>query len=422
MKKIVYLMIMIVAGFSYSCKEMDSIYQEFVVPNGLVYPQKADSLKIYSGVGKVRITWFKAKDPNVAKARIYWNNYTDSIDVSIPANSEIVSANIAGLDENTYTFYVVTYDDDNNASIPNEITGAVFGDSYIIGLAMRPILSETVDRTGIWTINWGNANIAGGAIATEIEYQKSDGSKKTITIPVSETVTVISDAETGTEYRYRTLYFVPEKFMETVPSSYTTRIMPPKIDEVLIPRDRFRNAALPGDYYDAYASAYSLEKLWDGGIAGIYSTKILSPPKAPQHFTIELGRTVIISRFKMFPRNGNSELYTGGGPRFIEVWGSMDPPPDGSWDNWYKIGEWEQYKPSGYGAGVNVGTVTTEDEAWLRSGGNYVVGATAAIPNPFIPIKYLRFNIVHTFGTYAGVASGNMTIAELEFYGGIIEE
>ncbi|MDR3245158.1 MAG: hypothetical protein LBT50_01845, partial [Prevotellaceae bacterium] len=421
MKKIVYLMIMIVAGFSYSCKDMDSMYKEFLVPNGVVYPQKADSLKIYSGVGKVRITWFKAKDPNVAKARIYWNNYTDSTNVSIPANNEIISVDIANLNENTYTFYVVTYDDDGNASIPSEITGAVFGDTYIISLARRTILSELVDGTGVWKINWGSANVTEGAIASEIEYQKLDGSKKTVTIPASESVTIISDAEAGTEYRYRTLYFVPGKFMETVYSNYETRTVSTKFEEVLIPRDRFRNAALPGDYYTAYSSTYVLEKLWDGGISGLYSTEILNPPKAPQHFTIELGRTVIISRFNMYPRSTTNELYKSAGPRFFEIWGSMDPPSDGSWDNWYKLGEWQQLKPSGYGAGADVGTVTAADEAWFRSGGNYTVEATDAIPNPFIPIKYLRFIIVHTFGSYAGAASGNLTIAELEFYGGIFE-
>jgi len=391
MKKILYLMIVIVAGFSYSCKEMDSTYKEFLVPNGLVYPQRADSLKIYSGVNKVRITWFKAKDPTVAKARIYWNNYTDSTNVSIPANNEIVSVDITNLDENTYTFYVITYDDEGNMSIPSEITGAVFGNSYITGLAVRPILSETVDGANVWKINWGSANVSGGAVAIEIEYQKSDATKKTVTIPASESSTIISDAAPGTEYRYRTLYFVQDKFMETLYTDYVTRTVSTKFEEVPIPHDRFRNAALPGDYYTPYAAAYVLENAWNGNISGIYASALITPPKTPQHFTIEIGRTVIISKFNLFPRSSRDELYQGAGPRFFEIWGSMDPPPDGSWDNWYKLGEWEQFKPSGYGPGSTVGPITAEDEAWLRSGGNYTVEATVAIPNPFIPIKYLRF-------------------------------
>jgi hypothetical protein len=401
---------------------MDSTYKDYIVPDGLIYPQRADSLKIYSGLYKVRITWIKAKDPNVVKARIYWNNYTDSTDVTMPANSDLVSVDINNLLENTYTFYVITYDGKGNVSIPTEITGTVLGDYYIVSLPMRSILSETVDGEGVWTIKWGTASIRDGAIATEIEYQKRDGTKKTVTIPASEPVTVITDAAPGTEYKYRTLYFVQGKFLETLYTDYLTSTVSTKFEEMLIPRDRFINAALPGDYYTPLTGSYALEKIWDGGISGFYVTVMLSPPKAPQHFTINIGRTVIISKFKMFPRSGNVELYTGAAPRFIEIWGSMDPPPDGSWDNWYKLGEWEQLKPSGYGAGADIGTITAEDDSWFNSGGNYTVEATDLIPNPFIPIKYLRFVINHTFASYAGAASGNLLIAELDFYGGILEE
>ncbi|MDR3245310.1 MAG: hypothetical protein LBT50_02630, partial [Prevotellaceae bacterium] len=347
MKKILYLIIVIVVGFSYSCKEMDRTYEEYIVADGLVYPQRADSLKVYSGFYKARITWLKAKDPNVVKARIYWNNYTDSIDVSIPADRDVVSVDINNLLENTYTFYVITYDNEGNESIPTEVTGTVFGDNYVLSLAIRPITSDAISVLGAWKITWGNASVRDGAISTELEYQKRDGTKNTITIPSSEPITTISDVEPGTEYRYRTIYFIPDKFLETIYTDYSTSTAP-IIEEIMIPVDRFRNAALPGDYYTAYNGSFPLEKAWDRS-GGLYATAILSPPLAPQHFTIDIGRTVIINRFKMYPRSGNSELYRDAGPRLVEVWGSMDPPSDGSWDNWYKLGGWEQLKPSGYG-------------------------------------------------------------------------
>jgi hypothetical protein len=342
----------------------------------------------------------------------------ESQETDVNFQSGTVNASYNNLDEGQYRFRVICIDGYGNESAPFELPVQVYGDTYVNNLEMRSIMSEIVDGEGIWTIKWGSANVREGAIGTEIEYQKGDGTKKTVTISVSESVTIISDATPGSEYKYRTLYLVGE---EPVSTNYVTRIISTKFLEVFIPVDRFRNAALPGDYYTAYNGSFPLEKAWDRS-GGLYATELLSPPLAPQHFTIEVGRTVIINRFKMYPRGGNSELYRDAGPRLVEVWGSMYPPSDGSWNNWYKLGAWEQLKPSGYGVGADVGPITDEDVAWFNSGGNYVVEATAEIPNPFIPIKYIRFKVVHTFASYSGAASGNLCIGELEFYGGILEE
>ena len=84
MKKIIYiLLIAFVAGAVFSCKNMDDIYKEFIVPNGLKYPKKPDSLKVYGGYNKLRLTWLKAKDPSIVRAEIYWNNYQDTLKVDI---------------------------------------------------------------------------------------------------------------------------------------------------------------------------------------------------------------------------------------------------------------------------------------------------------------------------------------------------
>jgi hypothetical protein len=392
---------------------MDDVYKELIVPNGLVYPQCPDSLKAYSGLNKIRITWFAAKDPNVVKARVYWNNYTDSVDVIPTPGAEIISVDVDNLEENTYTFYVVTFDDEGNKSVPGEIMGEVLGDSYVMTLAARPVLSEVVAEN-YWKINWGTPALNEGAIGVEIEYQTTGGVKNTVTTPASESFTLISDAAPDTEYRYRTMYFVENKFMEPIHSDYTTRTVSTNFDEIKIPSDKFGNANLPGDFFTPYASAYPLENIWDNNISNIYASTIPTP--YPNHFTIDLGGTVILTRFKLFVRT-NYELYTGAGPRLFELWGTDNPPADGSFDNWHKLGEWEQPKPSGYGQGGSVGTITDADRAFLATGGNYLIDATGGS----IQIKYLRVVINHCYASYGGNSNINLAIAEMEFYGGIFE-
>jgi hypothetical protein len=108
--------------------------------------------------------------------------------------------------------------------------------------------------------------------------------------------------------------------------------------------------------------------------------------------------------------------------RFFEIWGSDNPPLDGSWDNWHLLGKYEIFKPSGYGEGKEVGPVTQDDINYITDGGDYNVMFSDEVPDPYIPIRYLRFKILNTFETYStGAKSAFVVIAELEFWGRIIK-
>jgi hypothetical protein len=208
-------------------------------------------------------------------------------------------------------------------------------------------------------------------------------------------------------------------------SDTLTKLLTP-FEEVRIPHDRFQNAKFPTDFYETAGNdpSYALEGLWNGTAystswSGNFCTPNYTP--IPFHFTIDLGRTVIINRFKIYPNS--SGIYTNSFVRVFELWGSDDPPLDGSFDNWHKLGDFEIFKPSGYGDGANVGTVTDDDRNYIVSGGDYNIEPTDEAPDPYIPIKYLRFKLNNTFDTYAtGATQGYVVLAELEFWGRIIEE
>ncbi|KAA6320655.1 hypothetical protein EZS27_029599 [termite gut metagenome] len=207
MKKLAYFLIIICLLGFFSCKEMDSTYEQFVVPNGIIYPQKADSLKVYPGLNKVRITWQKGKDPKVVKAKVYWNNYTDSLAFSVPEN-DIVSVDIGDLDESEYTFYVRTFDAEGNASVITEVSGKVYGETYLDAISNRSINSLSTSGNGLITIGWGPADIANGAAYMEVVYTDNlDGDEQTVRTPASESVTNITDY--GANLRYRTV-FMPD--------------------------------------------------------------------------------------------------------------------------------------------------------------------------------------------------------------------
>jgi hypothetical protein len=197
------------------------------------------------------------------------------------------------------------------------------------------------------------------------------------------------------------------------------------IEEVEIPKDKFSNPQFPGDAWEAVGNIYNFrfEQLWDNRIvtsgSGFFASASTYP--VPQHFSINLGRKVIISRFQVFPRS--SEIYWGDAPRTWELWGSDDPPADGSWDNWYLLGKYHQPKPSGYGEGVEVGPVTADDTQYFRSGGDYELQISDETPNAAMTLSHIRFKTLSTFATYGTNAmTTSVIIGELTFFGKLIDE
>jgi hypothetical protein len=170
---------------------MDSTYKEFIVPNGILYPQKADSVKIYPGENRVKITWQKGNDPKVIGAWIYWNNYTDSLHVDIPANSDrLLSAMIENLEETSHTFQIKTYDADGNVSIASEASSRVYGSDYRLSLFTRELTGNKTfpDRV---ELSWRSA--PSSMLQFVLKYRTSSDVPVELIIPPDESKTIITD-------------------------------------------------------------------------------------------------------------------------------------------------------------------------------------------------------------------------------------
>jgi hypothetical protein len=185
--------------------------------------------------------------------------------------------------------------------------------------------------------------------------------------------------------------------------------------EQLIPKDSWTEYHLPTDTWQPYGNLeqYSLHYIWDGITSNadlMFCGQTASP--LPQWATWDLGQTVILSRFKVFQRLGSE--YASGAPKDFEIWGSVNPNPDGSWDSsWFPIGKYESYKLS---AGT---TITQEDRTYANvTGIDFDVAVTDFAPNPFVPVRYIRFK---TLEIYSGPSpTGPLYLAEITFWGRIL--
>jgi len=237
-----------------SCKNMEGIYEEFVVPGGLIYTGKPENPMIHSGYNRVKVTWTKSPDPNIITAKIFWNNYADSVIVQIPEEGTEVSLIIENLVEKNYSFFIVTYDNAGHSSIPVEVMGTVYGEKYLSNLLNRPIISSEMNEEGKVLLEWGAADITGGAIDVNFYYYDDNNEKVFIDVDIDETITEF-EGDMDKEYFYQTAY-LPDSLSIDVLYTNPEMLKIQKID--ITPK-----------YLKNYRRPFLREEVWDGSRYGI---------------------------------------------------------------------------------------------------------------------------------------------------------
>jgi hypothetical protein len=110
----------------------------------------------------------------------------------------------------------------------------------------------------------------------------------------------------------------------------------------------------------------------------------------PQWFTYDMGVSVKLSRMSWFMRQGF--YYNLHNPRKVEIWGTNNPSPDGSFANWELLAAYEQKKPSG----LPNGQLSNADNEAAAA------GETITFPLNTPQVRYIRFKTLRNWsdGTY----------------------
>ncbi|TZF82806.1 hypothetical protein FW774_15060 [Pedobacter sp. BS3] len=314
---IIYVsLLLIVTGGSISCKKMDSTYKQFVIPGGITYTGKVTSPVVYAGRNRIKIAWLRGTDPNVTRAKITWNNNQDSVIVSIPATGDTISVIINNLDEKRYSFIATTYDDKGHSSVPVELLGESFGTKYESLLVTRPPSRSETDQDGILNITWANANVSGGAYATEMRYTATDGQVKVKRILATETLSAINDYKPGTTYEHRTLYVPTGISLDTFYTAYRTEHVAFKIPKagLAVTTDSYaKTSQLPKGGPPQFAFDDDISTFW-------HTHHTPAPvPGFPHWLAVDLAKTYRITRVELTCRPGVTNTFTE-----FTIQGSMD--------------------------------------------------------------------------------------------------
>lgn len=180
--------------------------------------------------------------------------------------------------------------------------------------------------------------------------------------------------------------FVRDRWGNLSDTLYTFQI---PLFEVRLDPGRMKSYVLPTDAPLGYSGR--VEALFDetiGNSGGYYHTG--DAARMPQWFTYDMGVQAKLSRMTYFMREGF--YFSLHNPRVIEIWGSNNPDPDGSFDSWELLVTHEQVKPSGLPAGQ----LSAEDNAAAQA------GETVVFPVDAPEVRYIRFKTLRNWsgGTY----------------------
>lgn len=257
------------------------------------------------------------------------------------------------------------------------------------------------------------AAFGGIRISGENEFEK-DITVMVMTDSLGEWVPSVDNIYTSVKQFDRTirgLDTIPQTFAITIRDRYmnftdtlVTTLTP--LYETALPTSRYSALVLPTDASQEYEST-GLNKMWDGDNFHWPNISLTKPgTTTPQWVTFDTGVLAKMSRIVIwdYPEYTNSGrmYFFGGNLRNFEIWGSTNPPSDGSWDNWHLLGTFESVKPSGLPSGQQ----TDEDYQLANSGLSYDFDVSAP------KVRYLR---IKSNRNWQG--STFMSIAELQVYG-----
>ncbi|WP_207421583.1 DUF4998 domain-containing protein [Desertivirga brevis] len=202
-----------------SCAKWDE-FKKYTENGEIAYSGKLDSVRIYSGNERIKITAMLPADPKIVKARIFWNNRTDSVEVPIDVSKGRAFSYILPASEGFRSYIMYTYDAQGNRSVPVYATGTALGTRYQKSIANR-VVTNAVNVNTATTINWVAADLTTNPLFTEVQYQSTSG-EKTVKVLATADVATIGDLDpVAKTFKYRTAY-QPVNNIDTFFTDYKT--------------------------------------------------------------------------------------------------------------------------------------------------------------------------------------------------------
>ncbi|MDD2251025.1 MAG: DUF4998 domain-containing protein [Candidatus Cloacimonetes bacterium] len=309
------LFIFFLFGFI-SCSDMDETYRHFWEVGEKLYPAPVDSLQAHAGKNRIGLSWIIYGDPNVDKAKIFWENRSDSLEIPIQSNGgkDSMYVIIDNLAEGTYSFDILTYNKKGNISVSRSVIGTVFGDVYENSLLPRFMQSAFYKEDALF-ITWGNPADT-TSIGSEICYRNMAGSYNRVIADNSAEITSIADYDYDSDptFTYRTIY-VPPMAIDTFYSAVQTV----KVKGAPHYYPKLNWTATASSFDSRPGGSYRPPQYTiDNNLSTIWVNQISPQTYYPHTLTIDMGAVVSVDGVALRVQKRNET------PRLIDVYVSVD--------------------------------------------------------------------------------------------------
>ncbi|WP_316836531.1 DUF5000 domain-containing lipoprotein [Pedobacter nutrimenti] len=394
MKRIYFIGGLLLAFFWYSCSKEGRL--DFVDSN-LPAPAQISGVKVDPTPGGAILTYKLPADQNLAYVKAVY-------EIQPGVFREAKSSRY------TDTLRLVGFGDTLNHTVQLFSIGKneKSSEPILVGVAPKTPPVRSVFKTADFTATFGGVNVSfknpDKADLAIVVMRDTTGNGKLVTVATFYTAAVSGNfAARGFESKpQKFALFIRDRWNNK--SDTLVKSLTPKF-EIEIPKSTWKPLVLPTDQTAIADPGYSIPNLWNGlADKRLYASSNAS--SLPQWITIDLGKKVLLSRFKQYMEQ-NFHCYIGSGLKTFELWGSNSPDPDGGWTQWTKLGTFNTLKPSG----LPLGQKTAEDI-------NYAVnlGADFNFETQPPPVRYLRLKSLETYSS-----SGQVVIMELTLWGQIVE-
>lgn len=199
-----------------SCDDMAEIYKGYVQDGERIYIGIADSLTIVPGNSRAQVKWKLDGDPKLKESIIKWSE-KDSVIIPIESTGEQwQETTVSNLPEASLIFTAYTRDVYGNVSLKTEKTQQIYGATYISNLGARKIASVEAFSDGSVEIDWNSMD---KCVGVNLYYLNKEGKETELFVPADEMVTILRDAQLGSEFRYITLYKPTEDCIDVFETS-----------------------------------------------------------------------------------------------------------------------------------------------------------------------------------------------------------
>lgn len=257
------------------------------------------------------------------------------------------------------------------------------------------------------------------SVAIEIMMKDSLGVWRDESSIESEMTTIegsMRGLDASLEYEFR--FTVRDRFLNYTDTLYAT--VNPMYEE-LLDKNQFKAYNLPGDATAEQPGWLEMDRMWNGDKSYTNHERWLvnsnvdeNGKHIPNISTFDIGTPAKLSRIVIYNwgtdntgstgYSGDRLFYVGEHIRRFEVWGTMEPSPDGSLDSWTLLGTFENIKPSG----LPYGEQSLEDFNAAVAGFEYIFPIDGELPK----VKYVRLRVLECWD-----ATTKFGIEEIDLYG-----